>query len=91
MLVGRDDPVDLLASQAVTRVPDLVPIRYGRMLTSPFAFYRGRSARDGVRLSRAPQHRARVQLCGDAHLCNFGMFNSAERRLVFDVDDFDET
>ena len=91
VLEGRDDPVDLLASQAATRVPELVPIRYGRMLTSPFGFYRGAALVMAADLARTPSSGLRVQLCGDAHMSNFGIFNSPERRLVFDVNDFDET
>ena len=91
VLDGRADPVELLASQAATRVPELVPIRYGRMLTSPFAFYRGAALVMAADLARTPSSGLRVQLCGDAHMSNFGIFNSPERRLVFDVNDFDET
>ena len=87
---GRD-PVALLEEQAVSRVPELVPIRYGRMLTSPFAFYRGGALIMAVDLARTPNSGLRVQLCGDAHLANFGVFGSPERTLVFDMNDFDET
>ena len=88
---GRRDPVDVLEEQAATRVPELVPIRYGRMLTSPFAFYRGAAALMAADLADTPNTGVRVQLCGDAHLSNFGFFASPERALVFSVNDFDET
>jgi uncharacterized protein (DUF2252 family) len=87
----RRDPVALLEEQAVSRVPELVPIRYGRMLVSPFAFYRGGALIMASDLARTPNSGIRVQLCGDAHLSNFGVFGSPERRLVFDINDFDET
>jgi uncharacterized protein (DUF2252 family) len=88
---GRRDPVEILEEQAHTRLPDLVPIRYGRMLTSPFAFYRGAAAIMAADLAATPNSGLRVQLCGDAHLSNFGLFASPERHLVFSVNDFDET
>jgi uncharacterized protein (DUF2252 family) len=88
---GRPDPVALLESQAATREPDLVPIRYGRMLTSPFAFYRGAALIMARDLATRSDSGLRVQLCGDAHATNFGVFASPERRLVFDANDFDET
>ena len=87
----RPDPVELLESQAVSRVPELVPIRYGRMLVSPFTFYRGAALLMGSDLASSPNSRLHVQLCGDAHLSNFGVFASPDRRLVFDLNDFDET
>jgi uncharacterized protein (DUF2252 family) len=87
----RPDPVALLESQAATRVPDLVPIRYGRMLVSPFTFYRGAALIMASDLGSSPTTGLRVQLCGDAHLSNFGVFGSPERQLVFDINDFDET
>jgi uncharacterized protein (DUF2252 family) len=87
----RPDPVSVLEQQARTRVPDLVPIRYGRMLTSAFAYYRGAAAPMAWDLGHMPTPDLRVQCCGDAHLLNFGMFAAPERRLVFDVNDFDET
>ena len=87
----RRDPVALLEEQAVSRVPELVPIRYGRMLVSPFAFYRGGALIMAADLANTPNSGLRVQLCGDAHLSNFGMFGSPERDLVFDINDFDET
>jgi uncharacterized protein (DUF2252 family) len=88
---GSRDPVGLLLGQARSRVPELVPIRHGRMLVSPFTFYRGAALPMAADLSGTPASGLRVQLCGDAHLSNFGAFGSPERRLVFDVNDFDET
>jgi uncharacterized protein (DUF2252 family) len=88
---SRPDPIALLEEQAETRVPDLVPIRYGRMLVSPFAFYRGGALIMASDLAASPRSGLTVQLCGDAHLSNFGAFASPERRLVFDINDFDET
>ena len=90
-LSTRPDPVELLERQAKTRVPELVPIRYGRMLVSPFAFYRGAAAIMAHDLGATPRSGLTVQCCGDAHLSNFGVFASPERRLVFDVNDLDET
>jgi len=87
----RADPVELLERQARTRVPELVPIRYGRMLVSPFTFYRGAAMIMAHDLAATPRSGLTVQCCGDAHLSNFGVFASPERRLVFDVNDFDET
>jgi uncharacterized protein (DUF2252 family) len=83
--------VGLLEEQAVGRVADLVPIRYGRMSASPFAFFRGAADVMATDLARTPRTGIRVQLCGDAHLANFGGFASAERQLLFDLNDFDET
>ncbi len=88
---GRPDPVDLLERQAASRVGRLVPLRYGRMLASPFAFYRGAAAVMAADLAGTPASGLETQLCGDAHLANFGGFASPERRLVFDLNDFDET
>ena len=88
---GRRDPVELLEEQAASRVPELVPIRYGRMLVSPFTFYRGAAYLMAADLERSPRTGLNVQLCGDAHLSNFGGFAAPDRRLVFDVNDFDET
>src|SRR6516164_7816319 len=88
---SRPDPVELLQLQALTRVPELVPIRYGRMLVSPFTFYRGAAKIMASDLARTPRSGFIVQCCGDAHLSNFGVFASPERRLVFDINDFDET
>jgi uncharacterized protein (DUF2252 family) len=87
----RPDPIELLDRQAKTRVPELVPIRYGRMLVSPFTFYRGAAMIMANDLATTPRSGLTVQCCGDAHLSNFGVFASPERRLVFDVNDFDET
>ena len=87
----RPDPVAILEEQARTRVPDLVPIRYGRMVASPFAYFRGAAAPMAWDLAHTPTTGIRVQACGDAHLLNFGMFAAPDRRLVFDVNDFDET
>lgn len=87
----RIDPIKLLEDQAKTRVPELVPIRYGRMLVSPFAFYRGAAMIMADDLSSTPRSGLTAQCCGDAHLSNFGLFASPERRLVFDINDFDET
>ena len=87
----RPDPVELLERQATTRVGQLVPLRYGRMLASPFAFYRGAAAVMAADLAAAPCSGFTAQLCGDAHLSNFGAFASPDRELVFDVNDFDET
>jgi hypothetical protein len=87
----RADPVAILEQQAVTRVPDLVPIRYGRMAASAFAFYRGGAAIMAADLAVDRPTGLRVQLCGDAHLSNFGGFASPERSMLFDINDFDET
>ncbi|WP_278263762.1 DUF2252 domain-containing protein [Nocardia sp. AG03] len=88
---GREDPVTILERQARTRVPELVPIRYARMALSPFTFLRGAPAVLAADLARGPNTGLTVQLCGDAHLSNFGLFASPERNLVFDLNDFDET
>jgi len=88
---GRPDPVEVLVDQAVTRVPELVPIRYGRMLVSPFAFFRGAAAVMAADLATTPSTGLTVQLCGDAHIANFGGFAAPDRRMVFDLNDFDET
>jgi uncharacterized protein (DUF2252 family) len=87
----RADPIDLLEAQAKTRVSELVPIRYGRMLVSPFTFYRGAAKIMAADLAATPRSGMTVQCCGDAHLSNFGVFASPDRRLVFDINDFDET
>jgi uncharacterized protein (DUF2252 family) len=87
----RPDPVAILEEQARTRVADLIPIRYGRMAASPFAYFRGAAAPMAWDLAHTPTTDIRVQACGDAHLLNFGMFAAPDRRLVFDVNDFDET
>jgi uncharacterized protein (DUF2252 family) len=91
MPADRADPVSLLERQGETRVPDLVPVRYGRMLVSPFTFFRGAALLMASDLARTPVSGLMVQACGDAHLSNFGIFGSAERRLMFDINDFDET
>ncbi len=87
----RPDPVGQLESQGATRVPELLPIRYGRMAISPFTFFRGAALVMASDLASTPSSGITVQACGDAHLSNFGMFASPERRLVFDINDFDET
>ena len=87
----RREPVDLLEEQAASRVPELVPVRYGRMLTSPFAFYRGAAYLMAADLAATPRSGISVQACGDAHVSNFGLFGSPERELLFDINDFDET
>jgi hypothetical protein len=87
----RPDPVALLEQQDATREPDLVPVRHGRMLVSPFTFYRGAAKIMAADLAGTPTAGLDVQLCGDAHLSNFGVFASPERRLLFDLNDFDET
>ena len=87
----RRDPVELLEGQAASRVPELVPIRYGRMLVSPFTFFRGAAYTMAADLAGAPRTGLQVQLCGDAHLSNFGAFAGPDRRLVFSINDFDET
>jgi uncharacterized protein (DUF2252 family) len=88
---GRPDPVGLLEEQDVTREPDLVPVRHGRMMVSPFTFYRGAAKIMAADLADTPVAGLDAQLCGDAHLSNFGAFASPERRLLFDLNDFDET
>jgi uncharacterized protein (DUF2252 family) len=88
---GRTDPVDLLQRQAHTRVQELVPVRYGRMLVSSFTFFRGAAMIMAHDLAPTPRSGFDVQCCGDAHLSNFGVFASPERRLMFDINDFDET
>ncbi|MEV7834038.1 DUF2252 domain-containing protein [Streptomyces subrutilus] len=87
----RPDPVDVIEEQSATRVPELVPIRYGRMAQSPFRFYRGAAAIMAGDLAGTPDSGLRVQLCGDAHLMNFRLLGSPERNLLFDINDFDET
>ena len=88
---GRPDPVALLEEQDSTREPDLVPVRHGRMLVSPFTFYRGAARIMATDLKDTPTAGLDVQLCGDAHLSNFGAFASPERTLIFGLNDFDET
>ena len=87
----RPDPIALLEEQAKARVPELVPVRWGRMMVSPFTYYRGAALPMASDLATTPVSGLTVQACGDAHLSNFGVFGSAERNLVFDVNDFDET
>jgi uncharacterized protein (DUF2252 family) len=87
----RRSPEDVLLEQAADRVPELVPLRHGRMLASPFAFFRGAAALMAADLAATPQSDLAVQLCGDAHLSNFGGFAAPDRELVFDINDFDET
>jgi uncharacterized protein (DUF2252 family) len=87
----RPDPIALLEEQAASRVPELVPIRYGRMLVSPFTFYRGAALIMAADLAGTPASGITAQLCGDAHLSNFGLFGTPERRMLFDINDFDET
>jgi uncharacterized protein (DUF2252 family) len=88
---NRQDPVDMLESQAASRIADLLPVRYGRMLPSRFAFFRGAALLMASDLASAPDTGLTAQLCGDAHVSNFGLYASPERNLVFDVNDFDET
>src|SRR5712692_1436398 len=88
---NRPDPVALLQEQAASRVPELVPVRYGRMLVSPFTYFRGAALPMATDLATTPSTGLIVQACGDAHLSNFGIYASPERRLVFDLNDFDET
>ena len=87
----RPDPVALLEAQNATREPDLVPVRHGRMMVSPFTFYRGAAKIMAADLKDTPRAGLIAQLCGDAHLSNFGVFASPERNLLFDLNDFDET
>ena len=87
----RRDPVDLLEEQAASRVPELVPIRYGRMLVSPFTYFRGAAYPMAADLAAGPRTGLDAQLCGDAHLSNFGVFAAPDRQLVFSINDFDET
>ena len=89
--IDRPDPVALLEEQNLTREPDLVPVRHGRMMVSPFTFYRGAAKIMAADLKDTPVAGLDAQLCGDAHLSNFGVFASPERRLLFDLNDFDET
>jgi uncharacterized protein (DUF2252 family) len=87
----RPDPIGLLEEQGKSRVPELVPVRYGRMMVSPFTYFRGAALPMASDLATTPVSGLAVQACGDAHLSNFGIFGSPERRLMFDVNDFDET
>src|SRR5271169_1190884 len=88
---GRTDPLAILRAADVTRQPDLVPLRYGRMLQTPFTFFRGSAGVMVGDLAHTPSTGIHVQACGDAHLMNFGGFATPERRLIFDVNDLDET
>ena len=90
-VAGRADPVELLVEQNTTRELDLVPVRHGRMMVSPFTFYRGAAKIMASDLAGTPNSGLEVQLCGDAHLSNFGGFGSPERQLLFGLNDFDET
>ncbi|HEU0249266.1 MAG TPA: DUF2252 domain-containing protein [Solirubrobacteraceae bacterium] len=87
----REDPIAILEAQGTSRVQELLPIRYGRMATSAFAFFRGAAAVMAADLAKTPASGLRAQLCGDAHLSNFGIFASPEREMLFDINDFDET
>jgi len=88
---SREDPVEVLIGQSESREPELVPIRYGRMLASPFAYFRGAALPMAMDLATTPVTGIAVQACGDAHVGNFGVFGTAERRMFFDINDFDET
>jgi uncharacterized protein (DUF2252 family) len=88
---GRADPIGILHAADATRQPELVPLRYGRMLQSPFTFYRGSVAVMAADLAETPASDLHVQVCGDAHLMNFGVFATPERRVIFDINDLDET
>ena len=88
---GRRDPVELLCESNAGRVEELIPIRFGRMSASPFAFYRGSAALMAADLARTPTSGIRVQACGDAHVMNFGGMATPERNIVFDINDLDET
>ena len=90
-MVDRPDPIDLLLAQEQGRLDWLLPVRHSRMAVSAFAFYRGAAAVMAADLARQPHSRLMVQLCGDAHLLNFGFYGSPERQLLFDLNDFDET
>lgn len=90
-LPKRTDPVEIIERQSATRVPELVPIRYGRMSEAPFRFYRGAASIMAADLAETPRSGFRVQCCGDAHMLNFRLLASPERRLMFDINDFDET
>jgi uncharacterized protein (DUF2252 family) len=87
----RPDPIEILEASNKGRLPELIPVRYGRMIPSPFVFFRGAAAIMAADLAHTPATGIRVQVCGDAHLMNFGAFATPERRLVFDINDFDET
>jgi len=87
----RRDPVDILLKSCQGRILQLIPIRFDRMMQSPFAFYRGAAAIMAADLATTPACGIRVQACGDCHLMNFGGFGTPERRIIFDINDFDET
>ena len=88
---GRPDPLEVLSRSNANRLPELVPVRNGRMMASPFSYYRGSPAVMAADLSRTPSTGIQLQICGDAHLHNFGTFATPERNQVFDLNDFDET
>jgi uncharacterized protein (DUF2252 family) len=88
---NRNDPVDLAIASSKGRIPALIPLRYGRMSASPFTFYRGTALNMAADLANTPNTGIHVQLCGDCHLMNFGAFATPERRVIFDINDFDET
>src|SRR5271165_6951716 len=90
-MADRPDPVSQLEESSLGRIPELVPIRYGRMSLSPFSFFRGAAGLMAFDLANTPSTGLRVQACGDCHLMNFGMFATPERNLIFDINDFDET
>src|SRR5215470_11102507 len=87
----RTDPIEILIESSKARLQNLIPIRYGRMLQTPFTFYRGAAAIMAADLATTPATGLRVQACGDCHLLNFGGFATPERRIIFDINDFDET
>src|SRR6266516_4366708 len=87
----RPDPVAQLEEQGKSRIPELVPVRYGRMMASPFSYFGGAALPMAADLATTPDTGLTVQACGDAHLSNFGLYASPERKLLFDVNDFDET
>jgi hypothetical protein len=87
----RPDPIEILEASKKGRLPELIPVRYGRMIPSPFVFFRGAAAIMAADLAHTPATGIRVQVCGDAHLMNFGVFATPERRVIFDINDFDET
>lgn len=87
----RPDPVDLLEKSSKGRIPELIPVRYGRMMKTPFVFYRGAAFNMASDLANTSASSLQVQACGDCHLCNFGSFATPERRIIFDINDLDET
>ncbi len=87
----RPDPIEILEASNEGRFPELIPFRYGRMIPSPFVFFRGAAAIMAADLAHTPATGIRVQVCGDTHLMNFGAFATPERRVIFDINDFDET